>query len=225
MRARQGGSRHRNVPITATVRHHDSVKVSRVAGLARAECPSMGPGCLRGLSKPVRTARRSVRSHPDPKDRVPTEIGATMRVSHTSRPAVRGCTPTKLHVIDIENMVGGLVSPDRCSKIWAEYETKVGVSKGDQITVAVAWPNAEAAFFAVPARARRIGVPTAPDTADRALCESVEVSRVALRHHEVVIASGDHFFAPLARALRDAGVRVVQVVTKGVGVSAESTLR
>lgn len=128
---------------------------------------------------------------------------------------------SRLHLIDIENMVVGNVSASNCSAWWADYVTTVGISPLDQITVAAAWPNAGAAFFAVPANARRIGVTATPDAADLALLDSVDVKRVARQHDEVIIASGDHIFAPLARALRASGVRVVQVVGPGVGVSAE----
>lgn len=129
---------------------------------------------------------------------------------------------SRLHLLDIENMVAGDVSADRCAAWWEDYVTTMGgVWDRDQITIAAAWRHAAAAFFAVPATARRIGVTSAADAADLALLDSVDVERVAQHHDEVIIASGDHIFAPLARALRAADVRVVQVVAPGVGVSAE----
>ncbi|OZD06593.1 hypothetical protein CH275_10310 [Rhodococcus sp. 06-235-1A] len=148
--------------------------------------------------------------------RVLTEIGEVMSDDRASR-----IDPSRLHLLDIENMVSGDVSAVRCSAWWGDYVTDVGVGERDQITVAAAWRHAAPAFFAVPANARRIGVTSAPDAADLALLDSVDVERVAHQHDEVIIASGDHIFAPLARALRAAGVRVVQVVASGVGVSAE----
>lgn len=127
---------------------------------------------------------------------------------------------SKLHLIDMENLVQGYVRSDRCAAVWTEYKSAVGVGDFDQITVAVAWPHAAATFFSMPPAARRIGVPPTPDAADVALLESVDVGKVARQHGVVVIASGDHVFAPLAHDLRRVGVRVIQVVASGVGVSA-----
>lgn len=123
------------------------------------------------------------------------------------------------HIIDIENLCGGDVS-GRVSDVWASYSRMVGVSAGDQITVAANRSNAVPAFFALPHTARRILVPNEPDAADKALVASVDASRTASRHATVVIASGDGFFTGLAVTLREAGLRVVQVATRGVGVSA-----
>ncbi|WP_257606254.1 NYN domain-containing protein [Rhodococcus sp. LW-XY12] len=123
-----------------------------------------------------------------------------------------------LHLIDIENLCNGRV-PARCAEVWDHYLHQVGVSTEDQITVAVSRRHAAEAFFTLPATARRILVPNTPNAADDALLESVQTDRVGCRHRSVVIASGDGAFAPLARALRAAGIRVTQVVTEGVGVS------
>ncbi len=53
------------------------------------------------------------------------------------------------------------------------------------------------------------------DGADRKLLEDADPDRIAERHHRVVIASGDHCFAPLAAALVDRGVETVVVVRAG----------
>lgn len=130
------------------------------------------------------------------------------------------CGPT-LHLIDIENLCGGRLSSSRCSSAWEHYLYQVGVSAEDQVTVAANARHAAAAFFCLPQTARRILVPNTPDAADHALLESAQVNRITQRHCSVVIASGDGAFAPLARALRAAGLHVIQVITEGVAVSGD----
>lgn len=126
-----------------------------------------------------------------------------------------------LHLIDIENLCSGRLSISRCTAAWEHYLHQVGVSAEDQVTVAANSRFAAAAFFSLPATARRILVPNIPDAADHALLESAQVDRIAQRHCSVVIASGDGAFAPLARALRTAGLHVIQVVTEGVAISGD----
>lgn len=126
-----------------------------------------------------------------------------------------------LHLIDIENLCGGKLSSNRCSEIWDHYLHQVGVSVEDQITVAASKHHAAHAFFALPPTARRLLVSNAPDAADHALLEAVRLDRLTNHHRSVIIASGDGAFAPLARLLRDGGLRVTQVVTDGVSISSE----
>lgn len=123
------------------------------------------------------------------------------------------------HIVDIENLCAGDVA-GQASDIWASYSQLVGVSPQDQITVAANRSNAVPAFFALPHTARRILVPNEPDAADEALVASVDVGRLARHHSTVVIASGDGYFTGLAMKLRAGGLKVVQVATRGVGVSA-----
>lgn len=124
------------------------------------------------------------------------------------------------HIVDIENLCAGQVS-EHCADVWKCYTDLVGVDANDQITVAANRNNALPAFFALPPTARRLLVPNEPDAADRALVDSVDVERIVRRHRAVVIASGDGYFAALARTLRGAGVEVIQVATRGVGISAD----
>lgn len=130
-------------------------------------------------------------------------------------------TGPALHLIDIENLCGGWISSNRCAEVWDHYLHQVGVSPEDQIIVAASTHHAAPAFFTLPPTARRLLVSNAPDAADRALLEAVQLDRVTSRHCSVVIASGDGAFAPLAQLLRATGLRVTQVVTDKVSVSGE----
>lgn len=53
------------------------------------------------------------------------------------------------------------------------------------------------------------------DRADAALIEAVDIAWVVANFGQVVIGSGDHIFAPLARRFRAAGLHVVQVIGGG----------
>ena len=75
-----------------------------------------------------------------------------------------------------------------------------------------------AAHFPSHCYSYRVG--TGIDGADRKLLEDADPRRIAVRHRRVVIASGDHCFAPLATALVDLGVETVVVVRTG-SLSAE----
>lgn len=127
------------------------------------------------------------------------------------------------HFVDIENLCGGDVAT-LCPAVWAEYVRKVGVHDHDQITVAANRHNAVPAFFTLPSAARRILVPNKPDAADRALVDAVDIDNLAEKCSTVVIASGDGYFAPLAKSLRAAGLRVVQVATSGAGFGVSTDL-
>lgn len=126
---------------------------------------------------------------------------------------------TSLHLIDVENQCGGVVTDERCRAFWRHYEARVGVRPGDQIVVAANIYNAPSAFFALPSSTRRILTPATVDAADLALLASVDLDVVTVRHGAVVIASGDRIFTELAQQLRAAGVTVIQALTAGVGNS------
>lgn len=57
----------------------------------------------------------------------------------------------------------------------------------------------------------------APDGADRALLAAIDLYRVAREYDELVIISGDHAFAPLARRAKKLGLRVHVVTAEHPG--------
>lgn len=147
------------------------------------------------------------------------DTGRTRRTAGTRRRGSgrhRSTRPRTLHLLDLENIVGGNVSPSLVAEAWEEYARVTGMRAGDQVVVSVARRNAVPAFFALPAGIRRVVGANGPDGADAALLAEVDVTDVARRFGQVIIASGDHAFAPLARALAAAGVPVIQVIGAGL---------
>lgn len=132
----------------------------------------------------------------------------------------RSTRPRTLHLLDVENLVSGQVSRATVSAMWAEFVRVVGARWNDHSTVAASTRHAPAAFFALPRGIRRVVGTDDPDGADRALIDSVDVDWVSEHFGRVVIASGDHIFAPLANRLRDNGVEPVQVIGGGLSSAA-----
>ena len=136
--------------------------------------------------------------------------GTTTR-RHRGGGAHRSTRPRTLHLLDLENLVDGLVTPAHCAAAWAEYSYRLGYRPGDHAIVAVSKKNALTAFLALPDVQRVIG-PNRPDGADLALIDAVDLDWARTHFRQVVIASGDHIFTPLARRLADHGLFVVQAV-------------
>ena len=127
----------------------------------------------------------------------------------------RSTRPRTLNLVDLENLVGGHVDAARVRETWSQFVNAVDTRFDDQSTVAVSGRHAAAAFFALPTGIRRVIGPNRPDGADLALIDSVEIDWVAANFGQVVIASGDHIFAPMARQFREAGLGVIQVLGAG----------
>jgi hypothetical protein len=141
---------------------------------------------------------------------------AVKNYSPYGRPGRHRCTrPRTLHLVDVENLVSGDVSAHLVRQMWAEFVDVLGVRWNDHSTVAVSRRNAATAFLALPSGLRRVVGADGPDGADLALIESVDVDWAAAHFGQVVIASGDHIFAPLANRLRARGIPVVQVIGGG----------
>lgn len=122
--------------------------------------------------------------------------------------------PAHLHLIDIENLVGGQVRRSTMRLAWAEYSAAVPVGPGHRVVVGVAARHVQAAAEVLPGYVELAVGANEPDGADRALLDSVHTPDT---YRTVHIASCDHAFAPLAEQFAAAGAKVVQVI--GVGVS------
>lgn len=142
--------------------------------------------------------------------RQPTK--ATKRLNTRCVTKAASTTPRTLHLLDLENLVSGRVTAQRCSRVWREYVDTVGLSGVDQIVVAVARRNGLVTGLSLPPRVRLIFGEDCPDGADRALVAAVDVRHDAARFQRVVIASGDHHFVPLAREFRRLGTEVAQAM-------------
>lgn len=132
---------------------------------------------------------------------------------------VGGTSARSLHLLDVENMLGGLVTSSRVSEMWASYQLNAPVAVGDHVVAGFGPMTAEEGVFALPPTVRKLVAPAGPDAADRILIEAVDVEFVHRRFARVIIASGDARFAPLAWQLRLLDVRVLYVDTKASGVS------
>lgn len=127
----------------------------------------------------------------------------------------RSTRPRTLNLIDLENLLGGEVQDPRVRAVWSQFADAVDIRYDDHSTVAVSGRHAAAAFFALPSGIQRVIGANRPDGADLALIASVEIDWVASNFGQVVIASGDHIFAPMARKFREAGLSVIQVLGAG----------
>lgn len=144
----------------------------------------------------------------------------TATISHEFTPYVRAgrhrsSRPRTINLVDLENLVGGDVNNELVRRTWSEFVGVTDTRYDDHSTVAVSKRHAATAFFALPSAIRRVIGANRPDGADIALLESVDTDWAAANFGQVVIASGDHIFAPLAQQFRDAGLRVMQVIGAG----------
>lgn len=115
-----------------------------------------------------------------------------------------------LHLLDLDNLLGGSNAPRSSTVVESlvdRYEEAVGIEPGDHVVVAACTTIARDVFFDLPVSWRRL-IGRGVDGADRALVEALPVDFIAARYNEVIIGSGDHFFAPLARELVSRGLIV-----------------
>lgn len=143
----------------------------------------------------------------------PASPRITGAVNHTGRH--RSTRPRTFNLIDLENLVAGRVNPVSVNEAWSEFTAAIDARHTDLTTVAVSRRNAAAAFFSLPANLQRVVGANCPDGADIALIASVDIDWVVANFGQVIIGSGDHIFAPLARRFRSAGLNVVQVIGRG----------
>lgn len=119
-----------------------------------------------------------------------------------------------LHLLDVENLCGPHRDPQVVSAVCASYLTSQ-VAPGDHLVAATGPALAATAWFALPARTRRL-VGHGLDGADLALLTACGTPAwIAQRYTRLVIASGDRAFALLARAATTAGVQVSVVTGHG----------
>jgi len=119
-----------------------------------------------------------------------------------------------LHLVDIENLAGGSgASPSDVDAALAGYERTVRFGAGDHRVVAcgrgLVYPVADRWPGALVRVARGI------DGADRLLLQAGAAGPAAARFDRVVVASGDHAFAPLVGELARLGVDVAVVCRRG----------
>lgn len=122
----------------------------------------------------------------------------------------------ELHVIDIENLIGGpVVSELDVARIRSAYDEIVVPAGTAHMVIGASHSVAIAtAGFGWPTAGRRV-FRHGTDGADVALLEVLNGENVADRFEKVVIASGDGIFAMTARRLVAAGCEVQVVGRSG----------
>lgn len=142
----------------------------------------------------------------------PTTSTALGRHRHRSpgRPPTGASGPRALHLVDLENLIGG---PRRAER-WFQptvraYEAVAPVRAWDQVVAAADVTLRRRTIFEIPRWRYVAGY--GPEGADRALLREAPPEWVSARFERLVIGSGDHAFVPLATQVRAAGTEVVVV--------------
>lgn len=125
-------------------------------------------------------------------------------------PPTRRC----IHLVDIENLLGGWVTDDRTADVVARYHRTGAIGSSDLVIVAGAQGAAKRWAFIAPWGWRRIFTADRPDSADDALVEAGQVFAFSPTTH-LVIGSGDHRFVPVATKARESGAQIHGVIGEG----------
>jgi hypothetical protein len=120
-----------------------------------------------------------------------------------------------LHVIDLENLVGGAISRRRAGEAWTTYERGIGIQNGDRAIVVVSKLYAGAVRSVVPAYVRLRFCAVGPNAADLLLKRNAEAEMDRTTFDIVIIASGDHTFASTAELARSRNMQVWLVTGRG----------
>lgn len=123
----------------------------------------------------------------------------------------------RIHLIDIENLAGGAgVGPDEFRRVWHVYRHHAaGARPGDHIVVAASRFAARDAALALVGEPIQWRWRDGKDGAEIALIEHIDLAHAARRFGTIVVASGDHAFAPLMREARHLGMATQLVVGRG----------
>lgn len=148
---------------------------------------------------------------PEPWARARTTTGATSSRGRSPEPCARART---LHLVDIENLAGGPRRAAQCfGRALREFEEAAEVAEEDQVVMAADVNLWKRTAFDVERGRYLVGF--GRDGADRVLLQEARVDWVVERFERLVVGSGDHAFAPLARQVRRRGLEVVVVARSG----------
>jgi len=127
----------------------------------------------------------------------------------------RRAVPRTLHLIDLENLCPhGNVTARTVDRVWQLYTSRVGVYNDDGVVVAVDGSRALTASRALPSEIRLL-TGRGRNGADRVLLGVVDIAWTKRCFERVVVASGDHVFAPSIRECQAAGMPVELVAGCG----------
>jgi len=114
----------------------------------------------------------------------------------------------------------GLPTEEAIERAISSFRSCLGVRDDDQAMLVASGRTLFIAGHAWSGTQRGVG--KGKDGADLEILRRCDVAHIATRFTSVVLASGDHIFAPLVLALQDAGVQVTIVARTG---SISSALR
>lgn len=124
-----------------------------------------------------------------------------------------------LHVLDVENLVGGTGADLPVAPVFDAYRATVRIGADDHVLLGTGPTMALEASLAWPGALLRVG--RGLDGADRALLAETDPGFVAAHYDRVVIGSGDHAFAPLVSRLRALSVAVCVITRDEMSLSAD----
>jgi hypothetical protein len=126
----------------------------------------------------------------------------------------------RIHLVDIENMCRGFVTPTSARAFAEAYDTAGVLGWADHVVVGTS-PASVVQTYSLPRGWRRVLGQSGPDGADIALADALPDGLLLTSFDGLVIASGDHYFCRVAIAASKAGLHVSLVTTKGTQVSRE----
>lgn len=148
-----------------------------------------------------------------------TAATATPHNASETRPAFNA---RALHLIDLENLVGGpSVSDTTIKGVWSAYYGGVPKTASDQLLVGSSRFFARRIWWTLPEGIQR-RVRDGQDGGELAILAEVDLDHLVERFGRLVIASGDGRFAELAAAARSRGVHVHQVT--GIGLPSRALM-
>lgn len=124
-----------------------------------------------------------------------------------------------LHLLDVENLVGGTGAGLPVAPALEAYRRTIAVAAHDHVLLGSGPTMAFEASVAWPGALLRVG--RGVDGADNALLAEADPSFLAAHYDRVVIGSGDHAFVPLVSRLRALGVAVCVVTRDDTSLSGD----
>ncbi len=119
-------------------------------------------------------------------------------------------------MVDVENCCGtGLPSAAAVEAMFLGYRSVAAVGLADHGVASASRSAIGRIVFSLLPQLRWVPGGSGPDAADLALLGAVDEGHVARRYQRLVIASGDHAFAPLAGRMAATGMEVVVVALRG----------
>jgi hypothetical protein len=118
-------------------------------------------------------------------------------------------------VIDLENLMGGIVGWRRAKETWTTYERGIGIQNGDRAIVVVSGLYSKVVRAIVPSYVRLQFCAPTPNAADSVLKQHATAEMNRTTFDIVIIASGDHGFVSTAKLARSRNMQVWLVTGRG----------